>query len=242
MHTISLFFLAISICGCAHATTKTSTASPALVASAPVSEPLVALGPIAPNHDAPFDRGAAAGALGDAKRNLAVCWHPDDPPASGHAQVTFASDGQVSSVDIDQPPFQNDPSRICIAAIFFRAKVPAFAGSPVAVGISFTRGEGSLNFSPTEENALKQAVSAINFSACNPRDEMPPGFYQVTIEFASDGSIARASVSLDGVKQTDCLVEELKKNVHASSSPKPARWLETTIRVPLSTFHVSVSP
>jgi hypothetical protein len=54
--------------------------------------------------------------------------------------VTFAPSGRVSEVVVDDPSFSGTPAGRCVTASFFGASVPAFQGSPVRVGKSFTIG------------------------------------------------------------------------------------------------------
>lgn len=84
----------------------------------------------------PFDRGAAAGALGAV--NLASCKKADGPTGSGHVKVTFESNGAVSKVDVDQPPFAGTAVGGCVAGKFRGAKIPAFSGGSMTVGKSFS--------------------------------------------------------------------------------------------------------
>ena len=85
---------------------------------------------------APFDRGAAAGALGGV--NVQSCKKPDGPTGSGHVTVTFGPDGSVQSAVVDSGPFPGTPVGGCIASKYRGAHVPAFGGAPVRVGKSFT--------------------------------------------------------------------------------------------------------
>ncbi|HQY63335.1 MAG: zinc-ribbon domain-containing protein [Myxococcales bacterium] len=85
---------------------------------------------------AAFDRGAAAAALGGV--NVASCKKPDGPSGSGHVTVTFAPNGSVSSAVVDGGPFPGTPVGGCIAGKYRGAHVPAFGGSPVKVGKSFS--------------------------------------------------------------------------------------------------------
>lgn len=85
---------------------------------------------------APFDRGAAQGALGGV--NVQSCKKPDGPTGSGHVKITFAPDGSVSSAVVDGGPYPGTPVGGCIAGKFRGARVPAFSGGPVSVGKSFT--------------------------------------------------------------------------------------------------------
>lgn len=85
---------------------------------------------------APFDRGAAAAALGAI--NVASCKKPGGPTGSGHVTVTFAPDGSVQSAVLDDSSFPGTPVGGCIAGKFRGAHVPAFGGAPVRVGKSFT--------------------------------------------------------------------------------------------------------
>jgi predicted Zn finger-like uncharacterized protein len=84
---------------------------------------------------APFDRGAAAGALGAV--NVASCKRPDGPTGPGHVAVTFAPDGSVATAQVDQPPFAGTAVGGCVAGKFRGARVPAFSGGSVKVGKSF---------------------------------------------------------------------------------------------------------
>jgi predicted Zn finger-like uncharacterized protein len=86
---------------------------------------------------APFDRGAAAAALGAISSALGSCKKGDGPTGSGHAQITFSPSGNVKSVDVDQPPFAGSSVGGCVAAKFRAAHVPAFSGGEVKVGKSF---------------------------------------------------------------------------------------------------------
>jgi predicted Zn finger-like uncharacterized protein len=83
-----------------------------------------------------FDRGAAAAAIGAV--NVASCKKPDGPTGSGHAFITFGPDGSVKTVEVDGGPYPGTPVGGCIAGKFRSARVPAFSGSPVRVGKSFT--------------------------------------------------------------------------------------------------------
>jgi hypothetical protein len=91
--------------------------------------------PASGGSTAPFDRGAAAGALGAV--NVASCKRSDGPTGSGHVSVTFSPDGSVSTAQVDQPPFAGTAVGGCVAGKFRGARVPAFAGGSVKVGKSF---------------------------------------------------------------------------------------------------------
>jgi len=83
-----------------------------------------------------FDRGAAASAL--ASISIVGCKKPDGPTGSGHVTVTFEASGNVQSAIIDGGDFPGTPVGGCIAGKYRGAHVPAFTGSPVKVGKSFT--------------------------------------------------------------------------------------------------------
>ncbi len=85
---------------------------------------------------APFDRGAAQGALGGV--NVQSCKKPDGPTGSGHVKITFAPNGSVSMAVVDSGPFPGTPVGGCIAGKFRAAHVPPFSGGPVSVGKGFT--------------------------------------------------------------------------------------------------------
>jgi predicted Zn finger-like uncharacterized protein len=122
----------------------TMPSAPAAPAHASFDDALKAAGgggsapppPAANATAAPFDRGAAAGALGAV--NVAGCKRPDGPTGSGHVAVTFSPDGTVSSAVVDQAPFAGTPVGGCVAGKFRGAHIPSFGGGPVRVGKSFT--------------------------------------------------------------------------------------------------------
>jgi predicted Zn finger-like uncharacterized protein len=88
-----------------------------------------------PASTAPFDRGAAAAALGAI--NVASCKRADGPTGGGHVAVTFAPSGGVVSAVVDQPPFAGTVVGGCVAGKFRGARVPAFGGGNIKVGKSF---------------------------------------------------------------------------------------------------------
>jgi predicted Zn finger-like uncharacterized protein len=90
----------------------------------------------APASGAPFDRGAAAAALGGV--NVSSCKKPDGPSGAGHVTVTFGPDGSVQTAVVDSGPFPGTPVGGCIAGKYRGAHVPPFGGAPVRVGKSFT--------------------------------------------------------------------------------------------------------
>ncbi len=83
-----------------------------------------------------FDRGAAASSL--ASISIAGCKKPDGPTGSGHVTVTFDPSGSVQSAILDGGDYPGTPVGGCIAGKYRGAHVPAFTGSPVKVGKSFT--------------------------------------------------------------------------------------------------------
>lgn len=106
----------------------------AAAAGKPANEPAKPAG--GGGSTAPFDRGAAAAALGGV--NVQSCKKPDGPTGAGHVKVTFAPNGTVSAAVIDGGPFPGTSVGGCIAGKYRGARVPPFAGGPVSVGKSFT--------------------------------------------------------------------------------------------------------
>lgn len=82
----------------------------------------------------PFDRVATACAVEAVPvarcRALGVA-------GSGHVKITFAPDGSVTNVDVDEPPFRGSSAEPCLVKLFERVRVPAWCGAPVTVGKSF---------------------------------------------------------------------------------------------------------
>jgi hypothetical protein len=105
----------------------------AIAQSASGGAPAPAAAPAAAT--APFDRGAAAAALGAV--NVSSCKKSDGPTGSGHVSVTFSPDGSVSTAVVDQPPFAGTAVGGCVAGKYRGARVPAFSGGNVKVGKSF---------------------------------------------------------------------------------------------------------
>jgi len=85
---------------------------------------------------APFDRGAAASALGSV--NIQACKKAGGPTGAGKVTVTFLPNGSVEKAEIDGAPFAGTPVGGCIAGKYRGAHVPPFSGNPVPVGKSFT--------------------------------------------------------------------------------------------------------
>jgi hypothetical protein len=86
---------------------------------------------------APFDRGAAAGAL--ARVSVAHC-AVSGQVGTGHVTVSFIPTGRVSSVAVDDGIFSGTPAGRCVTTAFFSASVAPFEGGVVRVGKSFTIG------------------------------------------------------------------------------------------------------
>jgi predicted Zn finger-like uncharacterized protein len=82
---------------------------------------------------APFDRAAAARALGV---NMTSCKRAEGPTGSGHVKVTFQPSGSVSAVEVD-PPFAGTATGACIARRYREVAIPAFSGSALSVGKTF---------------------------------------------------------------------------------------------------------
>ena len=91
--------------------------------------------PSAGDGTAPFDRGAAAAALGGV--NVGSCAQPGGPTGAGRISVTFAPDGAARRVVCTNPPFAGTAVGACIEQLFRRARVPAFSGAEVTVGKAF---------------------------------------------------------------------------------------------------------
>lgn len=86
----------------------------------------------------PFSVSAAQVALTQAAGNAGSCSKPAGPSGSGKVQVTFATSGRVTSAVVTDPKFAGTPVGGCVAGVFRRARIPAFAGNPVTVSKSFS--------------------------------------------------------------------------------------------------------
>ena len=127
--------------GPAAPTTQTTDPAPVVAALDPLPPPpLEEPTPLAPVNGAPgcapFDRGAAASALGAV--NLQKCARPNGVRGAGHVKITFAIDGHVSAAVIDAGSFAGTAEGACIASAFRPIRIPAFCGAPVNVGKAFT--------------------------------------------------------------------------------------------------------
>ena len=80
-----------------------------------------------------FNKGAATTALSAAAGRARGCKTADGPTGSASVRVVFAPSGNVTSANVQGPPFAGTPVGGCIAAAFRGASVPPFDGSPVAV-------------------------------------------------------------------------------------------------------------
>jgi hypothetical protein len=86
---------------------------------------------------APFDRGAAAAALGAV--SLAHCG-ASGQVGTGSATITFSPVGRPGSVEITDANFAGTPAGRCVQAALFNARIPPFSGAPVTVRRTFTVG------------------------------------------------------------------------------------------------------
>lgn len=84
----------------------------------------------------PFDREVTAKNLSAVV--VSECKKSDGPLGAGHVKVNFAASGTAATVVIDGGPFAGTPVGDCIVERYLRVRVPAFSGSPVSVGKSFT--------------------------------------------------------------------------------------------------------
>jgi len=85
----------------------------------------------------PFSVSAAQVALTQAAANAMSCSKPGGPTGTGKVQVTFATSGRVTTANVAGPPFGGTPVGGCVAGVFRKARIPAFAGNPVTVSKSF---------------------------------------------------------------------------------------------------------
>jgi len=82
-----------------------------------------------------FDRGGVAFALSHV--HIEDCVRPDDPHLSGHAKLTIAPIGIITSAVVDGGSYRGTSTGHCIEDRFRAARVPAFNGASRMVGKSF---------------------------------------------------------------------------------------------------------
>ncbi|MFO0592894.1 MAG: zinc-ribbon domain-containing protein [Polyangiaceae bacterium] len=111
----------------ATASAKASAEPAATATSAPTSTDTGAGG----GRD--FNKGAATTALSAAANAAKGCKQAGGPTGSASVRVVFAPSGNVTSANVQGPPFAGTPVGGCIASAFRGAHVPPFDGSPVAV-------------------------------------------------------------------------------------------------------------
>ncbi len=112
-------------------------------ATAPTArtEPPASEDPVPPAGErGPVNRGAMMAALGTASRAAAGCKRAGGPSGSGRVSVTFEPSGAVSSAAVGGK-FAGTDVGSCVSAAFRRARVPAFTGSSVTLGWSFSIAE-----------------------------------------------------------------------------------------------------
>ncbi len=100
------------------------------------TKPAAGSAPAAGGGAAPFDRGAAAAALGGV--NVQACKKPDGPTGPGKVKVTFEPNGSVSKVEFAEGSYAGTPVGGCILGKFRGAHIPAFSGAAVTAGKSFS--------------------------------------------------------------------------------------------------------
>lgn len=105
------------------------------VGAKPLPTPYVPDPPPVPGP--PFDRGAAAAALGGLRFDH--CAKLAGAKETGRLEVTFAPDGTVTSAAVIEGVEPNTSAARCIAeTVKQKARIPAFGGAPVHVKKSFT--------------------------------------------------------------------------------------------------------
>jgi predicted Zn finger-like uncharacterized protein len=118
-----------------HKATSTTPSTPkepkAAAAPQPKAEEMPSQG------SSPFSVSAAQVALTQAAANAMSCSKPGGPTGSGKVQVTFATSGRVTTANVAGPPFAGTPVGGCVAGVFRKARIPAFAGNTVTVSKSF---------------------------------------------------------------------------------------------------------
>ena len=83
-----------------------------------------------------FPLSAAASTMKLAASYAEDCNALAGPRGEGTAELTFESDGRVSSVVLSEP-FRGTPVGACVADKFRRASIPAFSGGPKVAKKSF---------------------------------------------------------------------------------------------------------
>ena len=206
-----------------------ATTTPATIATVPLATPPTTMpaptkpgGPAAPSaipptilSAVPFDRRAAAEALGAV--DVSGCERSDGPTGAGHVSVTFALDGSVSVVVVDQPPFAGTAVGACVESLFRNVHIPAFVGGPVKVGKSFVVDPGRMPRSPAappspfDRGAAMSALNAVDVSGCK-RPEGPAGPGQAAVWFQPDGSVGSVLVegALVGADVGTCVVQQFR--------------------------------
>jgi hypothetical protein len=77
-------------------------------------------------------------ALSAAASAAQSCKKPDGPTGAGRIAVTFATSGNVTTANVEGPPFAGTPVGGCVAARFRGAHVPPFGGGTITVHKSFS--------------------------------------------------------------------------------------------------------
>jgi hypothetical protein len=120
--------------------TGPKTTPSATPSATPTAEPVKTAEPATPPpaEGGEFSRSAAQSALGSAAGAAKGCKKPDGPTGSGKVKVTFAPSGNVTSAQVEGPPFAGTAVGGCVASAFRSARVPPFSGPPVSVSKSFS--------------------------------------------------------------------------------------------------------
>ena len=105
--------------------------------STPVTPVVAIVAPPAPaKTTSDFPLRAAASTMKLAASFAQDCNALSGPRGEGTAELTFESDGRVSSVVLSEP-FRGTPVGECVADKFRRASIPAFSGGPKVARKSF---------------------------------------------------------------------------------------------------------
>lgn len=85
----------------------------------------------------PFDRGAAARALAEARRAARACGASGHPSGQGHVTVTFTGSGEIRSVALDHGPFAGTKVGECVTTAYRKERMGPFVGADVKLGSTF---------------------------------------------------------------------------------------------------------
>lgn len=214
VHRALVASVVVAACGGSSARVEPAPAAP--VASAAEDD--------APPANVPFDRAAAAKAIGAV--DLSACY--EAPPildAQLHMDLTLMPNGRITQATAD-PPYAGTEAERCAASRFQAVRVAPWVGPPMRMGRTVPHApvRGDAAHGKFDPSAVRAAALAQDLSECS---ELPSGGLErgkVTIAVAPSGEVRSVAVDppLGGTPRGECIARLLRSVMYPPYAGEPA--------------------